>query len=143
MSNEALGYDDVELQIGDGASPQVFARACSVQGFDGPTKSRSAYETSTLCDQAATYKAGILKNGTVTMNLIREKDADDYAALDAAIESADFITVRIVDKTATPDAYIEFQALVTELKTFGVAIDQAVTASATLQVSGSISEGSL
>lgn len=143
MSNEALGYDDVELHLGDGGSPEGFSRACSVQGFDGPTKSRTAYETSTLCDPAATFKAGILKNGTVTMNLVREADADDFALLDAAVESGEFLTVRIVDKTATPDSYIQFAALVTELKLYGVAIDQAVTASATLQVSGAIAEGAV
>lgn len=136
-------FDQVEFQIGDGGGPEAFARACSVMSFDGPTKSRAAVETTALCDAAATYTSGVLKNGTITLNLKRSTDEDDFNALSAAIDAGDAINCRLVDTSVSPNTYMGFAAIVTELKTYGVAIDQAVTASATLQTSGVITEGTV
>jgi hypothetical protein len=143
MSNEALGFDQVHLQIGDGASPEVFTRACSVQSFDGPTKSRAAYDTSTLCDPAKTFRAGQAGNGTISLNMVREREEDDFDELDMAYDDNELINIRIVNAAVTPNTYIQFAALVTELKLYGVAIDQAVTATATLTVSGEITDGTV
>lgn len=139
MSNAALEGQGVQLQLGNGASPEVFTEICEVKTMNPFTGSAAEIDTTSMCDTAKTFRMGLQDWGNValTMNFI-PKDTQ-HAELMAAKRDRQTRTFRIVLTDASPSTTYEFQAYVTSVP-LTTGVDAVVEGNVTLRITGDVTE---
>lgn len=69
MSNNALPAQGCLLQVGDGASPEVFTTIADITNFSGPDGSKSEIDTTDVAATAKTFLGGLPDLGSVQFSM--------------------------------------------------------------------------
>lgn len=111
-SEDTLIGNDFRFQVGNGASPEVFADMCSVVEANGIGEESPLIDTTSLCDQTRTYRRG-LPDGLETplmVNFIQGDTQIQYFY--NAFKAKTLLNLRMSIADSSPDEYIEFTAIV-------------------------------
>lgn len=133
----AVSSHRVQLQAGDGASPEVFNRICEILNFNGPSETAPQIDVTSLCSDAREYIGGLKDGGEVGFDLnFVPGDPMQYQLRDD-LNNGTVRNYQIVIEGASPTTTIGFAAIVTAFSLTG-AVDQAVQASASLKITGQV-----
>jgi len=69
MSSQALESQGMELKIGDGASPEVFAAISEIKTFTGPGGSATVIDVTDLSSAAKEKRMGLADEGQLSLPL--------------------------------------------------------------------------
>lgn len=143
MSDPAAYFGlGIELRIGDGAGPEVFTVIPGCRSFTGPGKTRDTVDV-TAHDAPNGYRqfiSGLRDGGEVTFDLNWLFDDPAQQALEDSFDSDDTTNFQMAFPQAASDNLLTFAAFVTDMGWAGP-VDDAVTRSVTLKVTGPITVG--
>lgn len=139
MSSNALEAQGVKIQIGNGASPEVFADIKEIKTFSGPGGSATIIDVSDLASTAREKRMGLNDEGQLsfTMNYI-PKDTQ-HALLRTARDARTRKNFKMIFTDASPKSTWSFAAYISGFTVSG-AVDGVIEATITLEITGSITE---
>ncbi len=137
-----LGSHTVELQKGDGESPEVFtANVAHVLSIGGPSLSRETIDTTDAdaSDDWRTFIASYIDGGEVSLEINYDPDAATHAPTAGILEafSSNVATNYRVQFPTSPVTVWNFSAICTGFET-SATHDGVLTASVTYKVVGKI-----
>lgn len=134
--SNAITAQGTVLRRGNGASPETFQTVGEITKFDGPGGSASVIDVTTLQSTAKEKRMGLADEGqfTFTMNLDPTDTQQTGLRADRAARTLRNFQLQLADGAMTT---LLFSAFVLEFKISG-AVDQVVTASVTLEISGPV-----
>lgn len=135
MSESAIKAQGTELKLGAG-SPLTYTKINEVNSFSGPGGSVSVIDVTDLSSDAKEKLAGMNDNGQLSIEINFIPDNTQHVALRTAKEDGTTESFQLV---FTDDTIWTFSAIVTGFAVSG-AVDGVVKASATLEISGAITE---
>lgn len=138
MSTNALDAQGVVLKIGDGASPEVFTEIQEVKSIAGPGGSAADIDVTDLSSTGKEFKVGLMDEGEVSFDIHYIPSETTHASLRTARAARTLKNFQIVF-TDTPATTWTFAAYVKGFQ-MSSAVDQVITATVTLRVTGSITE---
>ncbi len=136
MPNTTLESQGVTLQIGNEASPEVWADVANITSIDGPSGSASEIDITSLASSSREFRMGLPDSGNVQLNLMYDPADTEIAQLRSANKNRTRLHLRIQysDSPATTDT---FYGYVTAFNPSS-SIDTVVTATATIRVDGDV-----
>ena len=138
MSSNAIEAQGMQLQIGDGATPEVFAKISEIKAFSGPGGSASVFDVSSLDSLSREKRMGLADEGQLQFTINYVPTDAQHAALRAARASRKQTNFRLIF-TDTGATQWDFAAFVTGFSVSG-SVDAAVEAQVTLEITGAITE---
>lgn len=138
MSSNAIEAQGMQLQIGDGATPEVFAKISEIKTFSGPGGSASVIDVSSLDSLSREKRMGLADEGQLQFTINYVPTDAQHAALRAARASRKQTNFRLIF-TDTGATQWDFAAFVTGFSVSG-SVDAAVEAQVTLEITGAITE---
>jgi hypothetical protein len=111
-SEDTLIGNEFRFQLGNGASPEVFADMCAVIEANGLGEESPLIDTTALCDLARTYRRG-LPDGLeipLVVNFIQGDTQIQQLYLDFKAKTVRNFRMLIAD--SSPPEYIEFSAII-------------------------------
>lgn len=124
-----------KIEIGNGATPEVFTRIGGVLKIAAPQPKRDTIDSTDLADTGKTFVAGLVDGGEVALDLnVNPADAGQIA-LKAAFAAATAVNFR-VSLTDVGPTKCDFAALVTAAPSASGGVSSKLETSATLKVSG-------
>jgi len=138
MSTNALDAQGIVLKIGDGGSPEAFTEVQEVKSLAGPGGSAADIDVTDLSSTGKEFKVGLMDEGEVSFDIHYIPGEATHASLRSARAARTLKSFQIVF-TDTPATTWTFSAYVKGFQT-SAAVDQVVTATVTLRVTGSITE---
>jgi predicted secreted protein len=142
MTTKAVSTAGVKLQRGDGATPtEAFATIAEVTSISGPNESAASIDVTSFDSTSREYIAGLRDGGEVSIEFNFVGDDVSQAGLraDFASGAKRNFTIDLDDATATLTVASKyaFAAVVTALGA-NFAVDDKITGSATLKISGDV-----
>lgn len=136
VPSNAINTQGVALKRGNGVNPETFNIIGEITKFDGPGGSASVIDVTTLQSTAKEKRMGLMDEGqyTFTMNLDPTDVQQAGLRSDRANRTLRNFQLVLTDISNTT---LAFSAFVLEFKISG-AVDQVVTASVTLEISGPV-----
>lgn len=138
MTTQAISSQGVELQVGNGASPEVFTAICDIVSFDGPSQTADPLEASSLCSTSKEFIAGLRDGGEISLSL-NFAPANTYHKQFQSNLAAGTIRNYRIELTDSPATVYEFTAFVTAFS-FSAAQNTIFAGSVTLKVTGDVTE---
>lgn len=136
-SEDTLIGNDFRFQLGDGASPEVFADFCAVADANGVGEESPLIDTTTLCDLARTYRRG-LPDGLEFPLVVNYIQADRQTQqLYEAFKAKTVLHFRLMVADSSPEEYIAFAAIVRGW-TNGSPSGEKATMTFTLKITGEV-----
>lgn len=134
----AVTSQGVTLQRGDGASPEVFATIADITDFNSPDGELSVIDVTSLDDSYATYIAGLIDEGSVSISghFIGTDAAQTGLRTDRAAGTLRNFKITLTDSPATVFSFAAF----VQTYTTNSSTNDRVAFSATLKVSGQVTE---
>lgn len=134
--SNAIISQGTTLRRGNGATPEIFQTVGEITKFDGPGGSATVIDVTTLQSSAKEKRMGLADEGqfTFTMNLDPTDTQQNGLRADRAARTIRNFQLQLTDGALTT---LTFAAFVLEFKITG-GVDQAVTASVTLEISGPV-----
>lgn len=111
-SEDTLIGNEFRFQVGNGASPEVFSNMCAVVEASGLGEESPLIDTTSLCDQARTYRRGLPDGLEIPLvaNFIQGDEQIQQLYLD--YKSKALRNFRMVIADSSPEEYIEFTAII-------------------------------
>lgn len=138
MTTQAITSQGVELQVGNGASPEVFSAICDITNFDGPSQSADPLEASSLCSTSKEFIPGLRDGGDLTLGLNFAPANTYHKQLQADLAAGVVRNYRIALSDSPATTY-EFTGFVTAFG-FSASTNSVLTASCTIKVTGDVVE---
>lgn len=138
MSSNAIEAQGMQLQIGDGATPEVFAKISEIKTFSGPGGSASVIDVSSLDSLSREKRMGLGDEGQLQFTINYVPTDAQHAALRAARASREQTNFRLIFTDAGATQW-DFAAFVTGFSVSG-GVDAVVEAQVTLEITGTITE---
>jgi predicted secreted protein len=138
MSSNAIETQGMQLQIGDGATPEVFTKISEIKNFSGPGGSASVINVASLDSTAQEKRMGLVDEGQLQFTINYVPADPQHAALRAARASREQANFRLIF-TDTGATQWDFAAFVTGFSVSG-GVDAVVEAQVTLEITGAITE---
>lgn len=139
MSSQALEAQGMELQIGDGASPEVFTAISEIKTFSGPGGSATVIDVTDLSSSAKEKRMGLADEGQLSFTINYIPTDDEHAALREARANRAETNFKLVFTDDSPSTTWSFSGFVTGFSVSG-AVDGVVEANVTIEITGAISE---
>ena len=134
-----LESQGIQLQRGDGGDPtETFTLIPKLTSFDGPDGSATEIDITTLDDTARKYALGLKDSGTITIegNYVPTNAQQAGLRTDWGARTLRNFELLFTD---SPSTKWTFAAFVTAFST-SAAVDEILTFSATLRISGDVTE---
>lgn len=129
--------NEFKFQIGNGASPEVFANFCAAIDVGAIGEEKPLIDVTALCDAARTYRGGLADGVEIPLqcNFIQGDAA--IRALYAQYGDNSVGTFRLAIDDTSPEEYFEFSAIV---RAWNLAVPNGEKASVTftLKISGAV-----
>lgn len=139
MSSNAIEAQGVLIQRGSGTgSPETFTTIPELKSFSGPGGSTSVIDVTDLQSTGKEKRVGLHDEGQLSLEINYIPDDTTHAALRADRANRTLRNFRVIF-TDGSDTQFDFAAYVTGFSISG-GVDGVVTASVTLEISGSITE---
>lgn len=122
------------IEIGDGASPEVFTEIESVTDFNGFTGGRPLIDVTTLASTGREFVTGIPDYGNLDFNIIYDGDETTHTDLYALFQNGESNTFRLVFPDSPEEIYT-FTGFVLNFQ-FSGPLDEVVRAAVTIKVTG-------
>lgn len=132
-----LNAQGVTLARGDAASPQVFTTIGEVKSIQGPGGSASVIDTTNLSSTAKEKQMGLMDEGQVTIELNLDTDDAQQTGMRTDRTNRTLRDFRITLTDSSPATTLTFAAYVLSFPV-AAAVDDVITASVTLEVSGPV-----
>ncbi len=133
----AVSSHDVELQLGDGGSPEAFTQVCEILNFNGPNQSAPQIDVTSLCSDAREYIPGLKDGGEFSFDLNYVPGDQMQYLLEHALSTRVTNNFRLVINAGSPTTTYTFAAIVTQFGLTG-AVDQQIQAAVTLKITGDV-----
>lgn len=127
----------VELQVGDGASPESFSKIASIVSINGPDGTRTEIDTTDLSSTAMEFEAGLKDEGSISFDAIWDEKETTHGDLQTEWENGDTKNYKIVVPDGSPNSELEFAAFVSQLQR-QYNVNDVVRASCALRISGAL-----
>lgn len=111
-SEDTLIGNDFRFQVGNGASPEVFSDMCAVVEASGIGEESPLVDTTTLCDEARTYRRGLPDGAEFPLVLNFIQGDAQTRALYQAFKSKAVVSFRMVVQDVSPPEYYDFRAII-------------------------------
>ena len=136
MSQKAVESQGTELQVGNGASPEVFAKLGDLRSISGPDGSASEIVVTDLDSTAVEIKMGLPDEGQVTLGL----GYDPVHAQQETLRTQRAARALTNFKMVLPDSKATTFAFAAYVLTFSLetAVDDVVLLNVTLRVTGPV-----
>lgn len=129
------------IKIGDNGSPVSYTTIGKVTDFSAPQLSRAAIDTTDLADESKTFISGIVDGGEVTFTVNTDYADSGQDAVRAAFVAGSLYDWKIeVTDEASTTTTIEFDGFVSAVGGPSGSVDEKLTTSFTVKVSGTITE---
>jgi predicted secreted protein len=139
MSINAIEAQGVLIKIGSGSgSPETFTSIPELMSFSGPGGSASVIDVTDLQSTGKEKRMGLQDEGQLTLEINYIPDDATHAQLRTDRANRTLRNFQIIFTDAS-DTQFDFAAYVTGFSISG-GVDGVITASVTLEISGSISE---
>ena len=138
MSSNAIEAQGMQLQIGDGATTEVFAKISEIKSFSGPGGSASVIDVSSLDSLSREKRMGLTDEGQLQFTINYAPTDAQHAALRAARASRKQTNFRLIFTDAGATQW-DFAAFVTGFSVSG-GVNAVVEAQVTLEITGAITE---
>lgn len=138
MSSNALDSQGMLIQRSDGASPEVFATIPEVSEMSGPGGQSSEIDVTDLSSTAKEFRMGLQDEGQISLTMNWIPGNAVHAGLRTDRSNQTLRNFKIIF-TDSPTTTWDFAAFVMGLE-MSAGVDDVVKATATLRVSGSITE---
>lgn len=132
-----LNSQGVTIARGDGASPEVFTALGEVKSIQGPGGSASVIDTTNLSSTAKEKAMGLQDEGQITLELNLDTDDTMQTGLRTDRTNQTLRNFKITLTDSSPATTLTFAAYVTNFS-IAAAVDDVVTASVTLEISGAV-----
>lgn len=129
------------LQVGDGASPEVFTTVAGISNISGPNFTSSEIEV-TSHDTAGGFRetiTGLKDAGSVSGDLWFDASLSQHKALLTDFKNNTQKNYRLVLATFSPQKYFSFAATPAEVG-YAFPVDGAQTANCSFRINGSVSD---
>jgi hypothetical protein len=136
-SEDTLIGNEFRFQVGDGASPETFANMCAVVEANGIGEESPLIDTTSLCDQARTYRRG-LPDGLeipLVVNFIQGDTQIQDLYTDYKNKTVRNFRMTIAD--SSPEEYIELSAIIRGWN-LGPPVGEKATMTFTLKATGDV-----
>lgn len=140
MATKAIPSQGVKFSSGNGdGPPETFSECGEVTSIKGPGESAANIETTALRSTSREFIAGLRDGGeaTLELNLDPSDTIQRRFRTDLAAGTKRTYRIELTDDAVTPTA-IDFAAIVTAWPGPQIGVDEAITASVTLKVSGDV-----
>lgn len=111
-SEDTLIGNEFRFQIGDGASPEVFTDFCAVVEANGIGEEAPLIDTTSLCDQARTYRPGLPDGMEIPLVLNFLQGDTQSRQLYSDYKNKTRRNFRLLVADSSPEEYVEFTAVV-------------------------------
>lgn len=138
MSSNALESQGMEVQIGNGASPEVFTTISEIKTFSGPSGSATVIDVTDLSSLAKEKRMGLKDEGQLQFTINYIPANAQHAALRAARTSREKTSFKMLF-TDSPQTEWDFEGFVLGFSVSG-AVDGVVEAQVTIEITGDITE---
>ena len=138
MSSNALDAQGMDLQIGDGGSPENFTTIPEIKSFSGPGGSATVIDVTDLQSTAKEKRMGLQDEGQLSFEINYIPTDSEHAQLrtDRANQTERNFQLVFTDGSSTTWS---FSGFVTGFSVSG-GVDDVVNASVTIEITGAISE---
>lgn len=138
-SEDTLLGKELRLQIGDGASPQLFTDACAVSDVSGLGEQKALVEVTSLCDTSKTYRGGTPEGAevTITSNFIKGDASLEF--LYDAYQNDEVVDFRLIIGVGdSPSTYMAFSGTLLGWELPTSDRDEKVSMQFTVKITGSV-----
>lgn len=136
-ASQAAVTNGTVIKRGNGATPEVFTAIPEVTSIEPPSDEAAEIDVTHLTSEAREFKFGLSDNGTVTITGNYDADDATQEALRTDKTNKTLRNFQIVYPADISETHA-FSAYVTQFKLNQIAVDQAVTFTAALRVSGAV-----
>ena len=133
----SLNAQGVTIGRGDAASPEVFTSLGEVKSIQGPGGQATVIDTTNLSSTAKEKQMGLQDEGQVTLELNLDVDDAQQNGLRTDRTNQTLRNFRITLTDSSPATTLTFAAYVLTFS-IGAAVDDIVSASVTLEISGAV-----
>ena len=136
-SEDTLIGNQFTVQLGDGASPEVFTDVCAAFDFGAVGEEKPLVDVTSYCDEARTYRNGLADGVEIPLQANFIPDDTQLAALYTHYKNDTVPNFRIVIDGTSPEEYFAFAATVRAWNITGPIGERAVL-TFTLKISGEV-----
>lgn len=130
--------DQVELQLGDGASPETFSKIAAVRNPQGPDGQRSEIDATTLdSGQAMEYLAGMIDQGSVSFEAVWDEKETTHGSLRTLHGNGNTNNFKFVLPDGSPNSEIAFSGFAQQI-TPSYQVNDIIRANVTIRVTGAV-----
>lgn len=136
-SEDTLIGNELKFQIGNGASPEVFANFCAVVDPGAIGEEKPQIDVTSLCDAARTYRGGLADGASIPLkcNFIQGDTAS--RGLYQKFKTNSNGHFRLTENDTSPEEFFEFEAAVLGWS-ISVPVGDKVSITFTLKISGPV-----
>lgn len=136
-SEDTLIGNDWVVQLGNGASPPVFADLCAAFDFGSVGEEKPLVDVTAYCDNARAYRNGLADGVEIPLQSNYISGDAQLQALYTAYRNNTLVDVRILKKDSSPEEYFQFSATVRAWNVTGPIGERSVL-TFTLKISGEV-----
>jgi predicted secreted protein len=136
MTTTYIESQGMELQRGDGASPEVFTLIDQITTLDGPDGSASEIDITTLDSTAREFAMGLKDSGSITFEAVYDPAKTQHQGLRTDWNARTLRNFQLVF-TNSPATTWSFSAYVQNFS-ISAGVDEVVRLSVTLRISGDV-----
>lgn len=138
MASNAIETQGMKIQIGNGASSELFSDIKEIKTFSGPGGSASIIDVTSLDSAAKEKRMGLADEGQLQFTINYVPAETTHAALRTARSTRELTNFRMIFTDGTATQW-DFSAFVTGFSVSG-GVDAVVEAQVTLEITGAIVE---
>lgn len=136
-SEDTLIGNDWVVQLGNGASPPVFADMCAAFDFGSVGEEKPLVDVTAYCNNARAYRNGLADGVEIPLQSNYLSGDAQLQALYEAYRNNTLVDIRILKKDSSPEEYFQFQATVRAWNVTGPIGERSVL-TFTLKISGEV-----
>ncbi len=136
-SEDTLIGNDFRFQLGNGASPEVFSDMCSVVDVSGIGEESPLIDTTSLCDQARTYRRGLPDGLESPLQVNFIQGDTQIQTFYNAYKNKTTLNLRMMIADSSPDEYVELSVIVRGWS-FGAPVGEKSTMTFTMKATGDV-----
>lgn len=124
---------------GESTTISFGSSVAQVLSISGPSESRSEVDTTNLDSTAKEFRFGLKDGGEITVEF--QYDSASHASFHGMIDdtTASAVSIALVDADGSTNETVTCNAFMTAFELSGMGVEENVTASMTLKISGGVS----